>query len=397
MKIYFRLEAPFEWVRVNNASSAEQSSVDSFGEVDDIAGYEFDSDDELIGLISGDWVTTHIVELPAKTKKLFNAALPYALEESISEDVENMHFLCPDWKVDEPCHVLAIAKEKMQEWKSLVSEHKLPVIRLIADHSLVPLHNVAECSVALNDGVIYARKNDDFGVTLDVDFLDAWVMDVPVDQTIAVNDKSLTEKLIEENPNRDFRHWEFGSKVVHWLEYPETTESDLWGDQYRPSLRRSGSASPYLIPLMILVFVVVAKIGFDLYQTIALKSEISTIKKEMKISFSDALPDLNGVAEGQERTVMEQALKRLSRQGQKMNLQSMLAAASKVLSNDNITLSDLTFQDGELILTCRLADFSQVDSITKQLNSNSRLTASLKSSEADDGKIIASYLIAVKK
>ena len=396
MKIYFRLEAPFEWVRINDDVSGDESRIDSFGEVNDLTDYEFEPDDEAIGLIPGEWVTTHTVDLPAKTKKLFNAALPYALEEAISEEIENMHFICPDWKAGEPCHVLAISKEKMQEWKSAVDTHNIPANQLIADHSLLPMHDVAECSLALNDGMVYAKQKDDYGVTLDKDFLDAWIMDVPVDQTIAVNDKGLAEQLIEDNPNRDFRHWEFGSKIVHWLEYPDNSACDLWGDQYRPSMRRTGG-NPYILPLMVLVFVVVGKVGFDLYQTIALKSEISTIKKEMKLSFSDALPELGAIESGQEKTVMEQALKRIGRQGQKMNMQSMLAAVSRTLRSDNVTLSDLSFQNDELLLTCRLIDFSQVESLTKQLNGNPRLSVSLQSSEAEDGKIIASYLIAVKK
>ena len=396
MKFYFRLEAPYEWVRVNEDASGEQSRVDSYGEVNELAEYSFEAGDELVGLVSGEWVSSHYVELPAKTKKLFTAALPYALEESISEDVENMHFIIPDWKAGEACQVLAISKEKMQQWKSIIDEHHLPASKLIADHSLLPMHDVAECTFAVDDGVVYAKKQTDLGVTLDQDFLDAWLMDVPVDQTIAVNDKDLVEQLIEDNPSRDFRHWDFGNKVVHWLEYPVSSSIDLWGDQYRPSTRRSGG-NPYILPLLILAFVVIGKVGFDLYQTIALKTEMSAIKKEMQLSFQNALPELGEVESGQEKSVMEQALKRLSRQGQKMNMQSMLAAVSRALKSEGVSLSDLSFQNDELSMTCRLSDFSQVDRLTKQFNANARLSATLQSSEAEDGLISASYLISIKR
>ena len=396
MKIYFRLEAPFDWVRVKDDNSGDQSRVDSFGSVNSLQDFDFEAGDELVGIISGEWVTTHSVELPAKTRKLFNAALPYALEESVSEEVDNMHFICPDWNAGEPCKVLAISKVKMRELQDLASDNDLPVTQLIPDHALMPLHEVAECSISLNENEIYAKTNNDYGVMLDKDFLDAWVMDIAVDQVIAVNDKELIEQLIEEHPNRDFRYWEFGNKVVHWLEYPVDVGFDLWGDQFRPSVSRTGG-NPYLLPLFIIAFVVVGKVGLDLYQTISLKSEISAIKQEMRTSFSDALPDLGEVDYGQERSIMEQALKRLGRQKQSINLQSMLAGASKVLKSQNVTLSDISFQNEELTLTCRLSDFSQVDTLTKQLNGNARITAELQSSEADDGKIIASYLIKAKR
>ena len=78
MKIYVKLEAPFEWVRIN----AKQ--VEAFGEVPSLADYPVGDEDTIIGVISGEWVTTHKVDLPAKTRKHFNTALPYALEESIA-------------------------------------------------------------------------------------------------------------------------------------------------------------------------------------------------------------------------------------------------------------------------------------------------------------------------
>ena len=81
MKIYLKLEAPFEWVRVNG------KQVDTFGEVPSLADYPIADDDDVIGVVAGEYVTTHKVNLPAKTRKQFNAALPYALEEFISEDV----------------------------------------------------------------------------------------------------------------------------------------------------------------------------------------------------------------------------------------------------------------------------------------------------------------------
>ena len=95
MKIYIRLETPFEWVRVN------AKLIDSFGEVAALSDYPVTADDEVIGVVPGEWVTSHRVTLPAKTRKQFNAALPYALEEALSEDVESMHFVCPSWKANE--------------------------------------------------------------------------------------------------------------------------------------------------------------------------------------------------------------------------------------------------------------------------------------------------------
>ena len=398
MKIYLRLDPPYEWVRVDESKAGivnGDSRIEAFGEVQSLDDYILSDDDEVIGVVSGAWVTTHEVELPAKTKKIFNAALPYALEESISEDVENMHFVVPSWKPGQPCNVLALSKDKIAEWQGLANKHQLPITQLIPDHALLPIHDAAQCTVVIDGDLVYARQEGGFGVGVDRDFLDAWIMDVPVDLTVAVNDKALTERLISENPNRDFRHWECGNKLVHWLDYSTRCNINLWGDQYRPNVRRSG-ANPYSLSLLVLLMVVIGKLGVDAYQYIALKSEISEIKAETQIAFKSALPDFADVAYGQERGIMEQVLSRVGNAQKPVTLHAMLGAISTVVRGQNITINEFTFNEAGLSISCQLSDFSQVDQFTKKLNRNPLLSAQLQSSETDEGKVIAIYQVQSK-
>jgi hypothetical protein len=51
----------------------------------------------------------------------------------------------------------------------------------------------------------------------------------------------------------------------------------------------------------------------------------------------------------------------------------------------------MVYRDSELIITCQLNDFSQVDLLTIQLNARPKITAKLQSSAADDGEIMATY------
>lgn len=385
MNIYLRLEAPFEWVRVNG------KQVEAFGEVPSLDDYPINKDDEVIGVVPGEWITTHTVELPAKSKKQFNAALPYALEESISEEVENMHFICPNWKVNEPCHVMVVAKDKMDDWQRVCNEHRLPAQQLLPDYALVPLHDAADYSLSLSDGMVFANQANGFGVSIDADFLDVWMMDIPVDSTIAVNEKELTETLIAEHAERDFRHWPFGHKMAHWLEHSSVvSDLDLWSDKYRPSFRRQGS-NVYLFPLLLLILSVSAKFAYDGYRYVSLHREIKSIQQESQALFKEAFPDLGVIAVGKEREVMEQAISRLGGADRSRSLQGMLAQTANVLKLQNVTLTDLVYRDSELIVTCLLSDFSQVDRLTRELNGRGSLKATLQSSAADGGNIIASY------
>lgn len=386
MKIYLRLEAPFEWVRIN----AKQ--VDAFGEVPALADYPIGEDDEVIGVVPGEWVTTHRVLLPAKTRKQFNAALPYALEESISEEVENMHFVCGNWKAGEHVTVSVVSKTKMLQWRELATEHRLPVQQLLPDHALIPFHEAADCTIALGDNSLLANHRDGQGVSIDPDFLEIWLMDIPIDATIAVNDESLTEQLIRDHADRDVRHWPFGSKMAHWLEYQPSVALDLWADKYKPKVRRAGKQS-FLIPAAIFCVAVVLKLGYDSYQYVSMHNEIASIQQESQEILAARFPIFSDPEPGSERKLMEQAMARLGGPDRSNSMHSTLAEASKVLMNQRASLTNLVFRNDELILSALLNDFSQVDQITKQFNRKRTLDAQLQSSSSEDGKVVANYSI----
>ena len=102
---------------------------------------------------------------------------------------------------------------------------------------------------------------------------------------------------------------------------------------------------------------------------------------------------LNNVAPGTEREMMERGIARMGGPDKSKSVHNMLALASSILSKQRVSLSDIVYRNDELVITCLLNDFSQVDLLTKQFNGDRRLNATLQSSASEDGKIIASYSI----
>ena len=392
MKLYVNLEAPYEWVRVTG------SKVDAFGMVPSPSDYPLSDEDELIGVVPGEWVTAHRVNLPAKSKRQFQAAVPYALEEAVSEDVESLHFSCPHWKAGETLVVYVVAREKMQQWQRSANEHKLPLDRLIAEYSLLPFHDAADCSIALSAASddrqveIVANHKDGGGVSIDPDFIDAWLMDVPISSTIAVNDEALTKQLIQSHSDRDFRFWSFGNKLAHWLEHEPENNYDLLTDEFRPSVR-SFEWTSFVVPIAAIATAVFCVFLYDSYRYFALHAEVRFLDSEQQKVVTNSFPELDFVEPGSAKTLMKQAISRLGGTPLTVSAQSMLAEAAKVLKSQRVSLSNIVYRDSEMIITCLLNDFSQVDKLTVQLNAKPSIKASLQSSASDDGQVIASYIL----
>ena len=98
--IYISLEAPYEWVH------AEGTRIEAFGEVPGLGDYPISGEETVVGVVPGEWVTSHLVTLPAKTRKQFNAAVPYALEELFAQDIEEVHFCVPEMAGRQPDNCL---------------------------------------------------------------------------------------------------------------------------------------------------------------------------------------------------------------------------------------------------------------------------------------------------
>ena len=93
---------------------------------------------------------------------------------------------------------------------------------------------------------------------------------------------------------------------------------------------------------------------------------------------------------------MEQAIARMGGPENKSSVHSALAEVAAVMARQKTTLSNIVYRNNELVITCLLSDFSQVDTLTKQLNQRRTLSATLQSSSSEDGKVIASYSISPK-
>ena len=95
------------------------------------------------------WVPTEQVSLmaqfvPGKRKQDWLAALPYALEESLSEPVENLHFVALNRDEAGLVSVAIISKSRMQHWVEQLQAAGLGHVQLVADCFQVP---VAQTSI----------------------------------------------------------------------------------------------------------------------------------------------------------------------------------------------------------------------------------------------------------
>lgn len=114
-------------------------------------------DREVIVLVPAGETSTLACDLPAKGARL-RAALPFALEEQVADEIENLHFAPGARRAAGDLPVAVVAHDKMNAWLERLQEAGIRPTRLIPeDHGLAFVPNtlsmlVAEEQIIFNNG-----------------------------------------------------------------------------------------------------------------------------------------------------------------------------------------------------------------------------------------------------
>lgn len=113
---------------------------------------------EVIVLVPATCVLTTTVDIPVKRGPRLLAAVPFALEEQLADDVETLHFAAGPRRENGRIPVAVVAHEFMQGWLQRLKDADITASRIVAEnHGLARIPGtmsmlVAEDQVMFNDG-----------------------------------------------------------------------------------------------------------------------------------------------------------------------------------------------------------------------------------------------------
>ena len=117
-------------------------------------------DRSVIVLVPASSVLTTAVDIPIKAGARLRAALPYALEEQLADDIENLHFAAGQRSDDGLLTASVVAHSQMQEWISALDDAGIAATQVIPEN-----HGLAKIpgTTRPDEVVIYMGHWDHFG------------------------------------------------------------------------------------------------------------------------------------------------------------------------------------------------------------------------------------------
>ncbi|QUN06050.1 type II secretion system protein GspL [Shewanella yunxiaonensis] len=121
-------------------------------------------------LVPGDAISLTTVNLPGKAQRQALKALPYMLEDSLAQSVDELHFVAGPRDGD-TLHVAIVAHTLVQEWLEWLSNAGLKPRKLVPDCLALPLQGCDWALVEIN-GQILLRRGIADGLSVSRDWFD---------------------------------------------------------------------------------------------------------------------------------------------------------------------------------------------------------------------------------
>ena len=147
-------EAHAAWIVVDD--NGTQRSAAAEGRLEDAAGLI--GDRAVIVLVPAEETATFTVDLPARGARL-RAALPFALEEQVADEIEDLHFAAGKRLPNDKLPVVTVTHERMQAWLDRLHSAGIRPAQIIPEHhglALVPntlSMLVVDDLLMFNDGI----------------------------------------------------------------------------------------------------------------------------------------------------------------------------------------------------------------------------------------------------
>ena len=344
-------------------------------------------------LVPGADVILSEPELPARSGVKPQQLVPYALEEQLADDIDELHFALGRRAADSTrTPVAVVARTLMDEWLAALHGAGIQPECLYADSELLPA-NPGQAVALLEEDTVLVRAPGAPPVCLPMDALtDALTIAqaapraaaVPADGTAAAaEDGSAARGLILYSDSADWQRHSaeveaarehFVSLKVQLLgdgplalfaqQLPGSRAINLLQGAYAPKSARTLGLSAWRIAALLLLSLVALHVVGKTAELSMLKKNERQVDASIRDTFHSAMPGETGVTDARRR--MEERLLAV-RSGGGGLLGALEAVARARSAAPGTSIQSLNFHDGLLELTFNAPDAASLDHLSQQL------------------------------
>ena len=392
MKLLVSTVAPYQWVKLNKRGKPiEKGQFTEAAFLNTI----HKSVTSVIGVAPADSTTFHQVDIPTKRHANMLAAVPYALEESLSEELEELHFTVMSWKPNTPAHVAVIAKKMLRQWIDTFESAGVKLDDIVPELALLPIHPSCRATIVMQGDDQFAVKSGQYNSFLcDQEAFEYWWSDAENQQTqTSVNSQELAVELKSIGGDQ-VSHWAIGEDFRSWLEHvPEQLDNaaSLLHGEFEPEHLKPKST--WLNVAAGLAACALLLLGVSHWlEANKLQQRYVDNQQQIRTLFDEAFPGQEYL--DQPRRQIASLLSISEDSPASEMFQYLLDVSAQVIPAHNAEFEEINYRNQQLQVGVSAPNFAALEQITTQINSQTGLQAALISSGARDQRVTGQIKLA---
>ena len=398
---------PASWIAVDSSGARRGSpSTGLLSEAKADIG-----DREVIVLVPSAEVLTTSVDIPIRGGAKLQAALPYALEEYLADDVEKLHFAAGSRRASGRTPVSVVNHERLQSWLEILDDADISASSIVADsYGLARIPGtismlLAEDQVFINDG------GDIELVMQDVSPGDALAAIGALDDGVVDEDELESE--VSPMPRHVLVYCEAGDEERYqhdWIAMRQELDSvdvKLLADGIMPRLavtvatgaginllqgvygvkkEYGGLFKPWKYAAMLLLVFGIVGIGAKATDYYLLLRQEAELQQMFNSEYRQIIP---GAPETDDPTRVVASLR--ARAGTVTSapvfLQSMEQLSRAMQQNGEARIEAISYRAGVIDVRVTAPNVAMLDSIQKAVGQNGQFQATIQSTDQDGEKV----------
>ncbi len=369
---------------------------------------------EVIVLVPSAEVLTTSVDIPVKGAKL-QAALPYALEEYLAEDVESLHFAAGSKRSSGRTPVSVVSHDCMHEWVATLAEAGITPGSIIADsYGLARIPGTI--SMLLAGDLVFINDGSDIELVMQgVSPGDALAAIGALDD--GVEAESDEEQPAPAMPRHVLVYCEAGDdeRYQHdWIAMRHERDSvdvkllpdgvmprlavtvatgsgiNLLQGQYAPKKEYSGLFKPWKTAAMLLLAFALVGLGAKAADYYLLTRQEAELRQMFNAEYQQMLP---GAPEIDDPAAVVDSLRRRigNVDAPPIFLQSMEQLSRAISQNQSAKIQAISFRAGVIDLRVSAPDVATLDGLQRAIAQSSQFEATIQSTD-QDGEAVSSRI-----
>ena len=353
---------------------------------------------KVIVLVPGTDVLLAEPVLPLKGGAKLAQVVPFALEEQLAADVEDLHFAVGK-RGDRPgTPVAVISHARMTQWQTLLLENGIAADALYAETAVLPV--TSNGVTLLIDGArVYVRRENTPGAVLDVEpLIEALQLALASGDearehvTIFLSEddyereRDLLEGLREFTASLQLKLLPGGALTLLAANAVTAAPVNLLQGQYAPTQKLNISFAPWRYAAILAAVFVAVHFGVQTWQYFRLKQVETQLDAGIAQVFQQAMPGAPMAEPSQARNVMEARLGALRGTGPSGGLLATLATLSEaIVQAPGTRIESLAYRDNTTDLRVTAPSVDSLDKLQHAATERG-MSAQIQSTGSRDSK-----------